>query len=352
MMSNLDQCEVADDSHSEARSASGWYTVAGTVGLILLGIVLYSSTENLPEVSTNETVVKPRTVIHWRQTPVFSLAWSPDSRRLAASCFGPVVRVWDRETGDVSSHEGGTEQPRFALGWSEDGRRLMVSGLDLPIESWDLFRKEDDEGAGVTRPVDRSATTAALVKTTGARPIRLWGPSDRRFGIKENGGQSANTIAFSADGRFLATGGIGGRLEILDLPSGKVQRTIEVDSRGITAVSFSPDGSNLATSGPGPVRIWESQSGHELHRLGEEQSGSATLGFSPDGSRLAVASWDGSIVVWELTTALPTFKLRGHQGQILSLAWSPDGKTLASGGYDSTVKVWDLSVPVLKTASR
>jgi WD40 repeat protein len=229
----------------------------------------------------------------------------------------------------------------------------MVSGLDLPIESWDLFADPSDDGSpSVGRPLDRVATSEALTKSTGARPIRLWGPSDRRFGFMTQEGQAANSIAFSCSGRFLATGGIEGRVKIHDATSGVLLRKIEVDPRGISAITFSADGSKVATSGPGPTRIWDVESGREVHRLGNVMSGSATLGFSPDGSKIAVANWDGTIVIWDLTTESPLLKLHTDHAQILSLAWSPDGKTLASGGYDSSVKVWELATPTLKTAAR
>jgi WD40 repeat protein len=353
-MSNQNQVGVESekDSSFPTRSAGGWNSVAGMVGMTLAGFFLFWTCPGPPETIANEPVVESRLVIRWRQNPVYGLAWSPDNRRLAASCFGPVIRVWDRESGTVSSHEGGTEQPRFALGWSDDGRHLMVSGLDQPIESWDLFNERAEGTAVVIRPLDQSASTEALIRSTGARPIRIWGRDDKRFGLLAKVGQSANSIAFSADGQYLATGDVGGRLEVHDTASGEIRWKIEVDRRGISAVSFSPDSSKVASSGPGPVRVWDVESSQEIHRLGGERSGSATLGFSPDGSKIAVATWDGSITVWDLETGVPAMKFQGNHGQILSLAWSPDGKTLASGGYDSTVRVWELASASLKTESR
>jgi WD40 repeat protein len=352
-MSNLSIGQDPDDSELPARSVGGWGSVGLTAVLVLALISLIWSAMEPVEGVVENSPIRSRTVIHWRQGPVFGVAWSPDGRRLAASCFGPEVRVWHRDSGATTAHEGGSEQPRFALGWSEDSRQLMVSGLDMPIEGWELFVDNEETGTKVVRPADRAGILAALTRTSGARPIRLWGPSDKRFGLAPSllSGRSANSIAFSTDGRFLATGGFDGLLFLVDAVSGEPRRTIEVDARGITAVSFSADGSKVATGGPGPVRIWEVESGREVARLGGERSGSATLGFSPDGSKLAVANWDGSIQIWELAKSTPTFKLRGHHGQILSLAWSPDGKTLASGGYDSTVRVWDLAETTSKIAS-
>jgi WD40 repeat protein len=337
-MSNQESMDSLDDSRAPSRSDGRWNSALGAVGLALAGLIVFWSSPG----EAVEPQVTSRTAIHWRQSPIFSLAWSPDSRKLAASCFGPVVRVWDRDSGLVSSHEGGTEQPRFVVGWSPDGRRLLVSGLDFPVESWDLSGDEASSGLIVSRPSDPSESTGALVQSSGARSIRLWGESDRRFGLSSRSGKLGNSIAFSADGRFRANGGLQGRLEIRDPASGVLRRQIEVAARGITAVCFSPDSSKVATSGPGPVRIWDVESGREVTRFGDEESGSATLAFGPDGLKVAVATWDGTIQVWDLTTKTLTHKLRGHHGQILTLAWSPDGKTLASGGYDSTVKVWDI----------
>jgi WD40 repeat protein len=344
-MSNHDFGELSPDSPRSDRAAHRWNSAIGTFGLVFTAIFVWWSGSETTQSATPESSLTSQTVLTWPRHPVFNLTWSTDSRKLAASGFGPVIRVWNRESGVLRSYQGGSEQPRFALGWSEDGRQLMVSGLDLPIESWDLNVDDESTGPIVRRPSNWEQSLEVLIRTCGARPIRLWGTSDLRFGLRSKSSQSANSIAFANDGRFFATGGIQGRLEISHAKSREHFRTIEVDPMGITAVSFSSDSSRLATSGPGPLRIWDVESGRELARLGDEQSGSANLGFSPDGSKIAVAAWDGSIRIWDLKTKQAIHKLRGHQGQVLSLAWSPDGKTLASSGYDTTVRVWDLTEP-------
>ncbi len=341
-MSQPDSWEITNDSRLLEYGSGLGNMVIGAFGLVLVALIIYLASDGSTESPDVARQVASRTVVDWRHDPIFGLAWSPDGRYLASSSFGPIVRVWDRQSGSIRSHEGGTEQPRFAVGWSADSRRLMVSGLDLPIESWDLRDPKSADGLGVTRPVSLAESTQELIRTSGGRPIRLWGPSDHRFESLRQVNPAANSIAFSNDGRFVASGGARGQLEIHDVREDRIWRQFEVDPRGITGVTFSPDSSKLATSGPGPLRIWEVESGRQIARLGEENGGSAALAFAPDGSMLAVAAWDGSILVWDLKTGQPRETLNGHHGQILALAWSPDGKTLASGGYDSTVRIWNL----------
>ncbi|KAJ2723267.1 ribosome assembly [Coemansia sp. Benny D115] len=67
------------------------------------------------------------------------------------------------------------------------------------------------------------------------------------------------------------------------------------------------------------------------------------VSFSPDGSQLASASGDTTVRIWDLTTETPRFTCKGHRNWVLSVAWSPDGRTLASGSMDGTVRLWDPS---------
>jgi len=321
-------------------------SLLGTVGvLVALAILVREGME--PDANRGGSA-RPSglAVFRWAQGPVFTLAWSLDGSQLAASGFSPLIRVWNIESGNARSLENRDEKPHFVLGWSGDGHQLIVGGLEVPVESRDLASEPGDKSEVLVQPEDRSSFAKVMAASSRGRSTRLWGPSDGRMRLLPDACNSAHAVAFSTDGRFMASGENFGALRIWDLGSREIRRTHPTDPRGVNSVAFSLDSSKVASAGGGPIRVWDVASGREIATLGEVCSGSAAVAFTPDGRRIAGATWDGSIRVWDLSTRREQTRLEGHLGHVLVLAWSPDGKTLASGGYDSTVRLWDVAESV------
>ena len=156
---------------------------------------------------------------------------------------------------------------------------------------------------------------------------------------------SVNSVAFSPDGKTLASGGKDDTIKIWNLSTGRPTRTLTGHSDEVNSVAFSPDGKTLASgSGDDTIKIWNLSTGRLTRTLTGHSGAVYSLAFSPDGKTLVSGSLDDTIKIWNLSTGRPTRTLTGHSGAVYSLAFSPDGKTLASGGSgDDTIKIWHLS---------
>jgi WD40 repeat protein len=154
-------------------------------------------------------------------------------------------------------------------------------------------------------------------------------------------------VAIDPAGRLVASGGEDrghkGEVKVWDLASGELRLELPGHGVAVLRLSFSPDGTRLASASQDALRVQDPRSGAILWT----HQGTAefrSLEFSPDGAALACGDWKGTVTVWETGTGREMQTLRGHTKMVAGLAFHPDGRRLASGSLDNTVRLWDLAL--------
>jgi WD40 repeat protein/uncharacterized caspase-like protein len=167
---------------------------------------------------------------------------------------------------------------------------------------------------------------------------------DLQLVVQTGHSQGVNSIAFSPDGKTLASGSSDNTIKLWEVATGRELRTFSGHLRFVTAVVFTDDGKTLASaSWDKTVRLWDAGTGKELRTLTGHSSFIDALAFTSDGRKLASGSDDKTIKLWDVATGNELRTLTGHSSLITSLAFSGDGKTLASGSGDKTVKLWEVA---------
>jgi WD40 repeat protein len=264
---------------------------------------------------------RPRRIMHDQVLDSYGAAFSPDSKTMArvARESGHVILL-DIATGKLIRRFGEGGKPVFpgSCTFSADGRRLASSTFQEDIiRIWDVASgKELQQLKGQKTPGVLAFAPDGATLVSGSGPsrgdytVRLWNlATGAEIWRKVTQPLTLFDVKFSPDGHTVALVGalpglptVGGTVRLLESATGKELKHLDGHRGWVERVAFSPDGRMLATgSEDKTIRLWEIATGKERQCLQGHQNRIWSLSFSPDGRLLASASFDATALVWDLT---------------------------------------------------
>ena len=268
------------------------------------------------DASSGQTLVTQRSNALQAQ----AIAWSPDSQYLAVTSglLSETVQIWDASTGKVSSTHArysGHSESIQALAWSPDGIYVASTGDDSTVQVWDV--------------------------TTGRAAFTYRGHS--KHSGTSGSSISIKTLAWSPDGKRIASGGDDKRIHVWDALTGGNIVVYYAHTDIINALTWSPGGTHIASaSDDKTVHVWDASTARKVFIYTGHSDSVIGVAWSPNGIRVASSSRDETVHLWHALTGRTLTTYSGHTDWVSTVAWSPNGKAIASGSWDKTIQVWEI----------
>jgi len=223
---------------------------------------------------------------------------------------------------------------------------VLCSALLAGVASGRAEARDYDVAAlsaiGATADIAFSPDGRTMAMACDSKSVFFWDTSEWTLKRKLGGhADQVRAVTFSPNGAQLASAGLDGRVMIWSTDTGEPSLTIECGAPACS-VSFSSDGGSVVVGcEANDIGIWDCRTGLQRQKLTGHKTAARAATFSPDGMLVAAGSDDGTVRLWDAASGKLRATLEGHGAAVVAVGFAPDGKALASGSKDGTIRLWD-----------
>jgi WD40 repeat protein/tRNA A-37 threonylcarbamoyl transferase component Bud32 len=326
-----------------------------------------------------------------RNLDFMDVAFSPDGKQIVTGSVYHTLKLWDATTGQEIFTLQGHVGPVHSVAFRRDGKQIVSGGGDGTLKLWDAvngqnpstfhhgFAHSRDGRWAVSTEGDKFGSGSVLqVRDTVSRRV---------ISTFKGHGSTVDSAVFSPDAKWIASRDLGsknreGVVKVWNASTGQEIRSfmvgVPLDRLGFEnrVLAFSPDGKWIVASSnqeadPAAkkkfiegyfLKIWDRESGREIHTLKGPTGGFAAVAFSPDGKRFVTVRTqvhgvalefkfaDPTLTLWDAVTGKEIRTFKAQKEFFASVAFSLDGKRIVTGGMslegereNGTLKVWDAA---------
>jgi serine/threonine protein kinase len=333
----------------------GWWWMEGRQAKTVQSSTSTGNKRIASPINNTPTTIPALTTLHTysgHKDIVYAVAWSPDGHYIVSGGKDQTSQIWDaitaehiityREQADIIS----------SVAWSPDTRYIVSGSYDQTVQVWDIQGKKIATNNDVQRIISSvswsSKSNRVAASSLNGDEILIFESDTGKFVTSFNTNTNfVYSIAWSPDGTRIAAacaGGTGASAQIWDVATVSRQANYTNHKGGLFAIAWSFDGRYVASGGNDKtVHVWRPDTGEQVQVYSEHKGDIYSVDWSPKELLVASGSADKTVRVWATPSNTTLHTYTEHQDSVRAISWSSDGSRIASGSADKTVRVWQAT---------